>query len=120
MFDSDFYATVLPDLIKSECAAEPGSVPVVELRLSDGTTLDVCHILALGPGWLAAACYSSDGPPAALTTEFVRHELVMRITVSMQGAPARHQLGFDVSRNSAARRIGPNAGPAPKRKRTGL
>lgn len=44
MFDQTFYATVLPDLVKAECAGQPGTVPVVELRLVDGTTLDVCHI----------------------------------------------------------------------------
>lgn len=106
MFDQTFYATFLPDLVKAECAVQPGTVPVVELRLVDGTTLDVCHIPYLGPGWLAAACYPAQAPSAALTTEFVRYDLVTRITVSLQESQTR-QLGFDLARNSAARSIEP-------------
>ena len=105
MFDANFYSTVLPDLVKAECAAGTSDVPVVEARLADGTTLDVCHIIFLGPDWLAAACYPSRGPSARLTTEFVRYDLVTRLTVSVQEAHTR-KLGFDLVRNSAAMRIG--------------
>ncbi len=82
MFDQTFYATVLPDLVKAECAVQPG--------------------------WLAAACYPPGGPTSRLTTEFVRYELVTRITVSVQEAQTRKP-GFDLVRNAAARRVAPQA-----------
>lgn len=105
MFDSDFYTEVLPQLVKTECAIGNSDVPVVELRLADGTMLDVCHILYLGPGWLAAACYPFGGPSSPLVTEFIRYDFVTRVTVSVQDTQKR-QLGFDLLKSGTARLIG--------------
>jgi len=106
MFDSDFYTAVLPDLIKDVCPAGLSDVPIVELRIADGTILDVCHILYLGPSWLAAACYPSLGPSSQMITEFVRYEFITRVTVSLQEIQTR-KLGFDLLKSSTARLIGP-------------
>jgi len=106
MFDSDFFTTV--DLVKADCAVQPEGVSVVELRLADGTILDVCHVLFLGPGWLAAACYPFHGPHSRLMTEFVCYEFVTRISVSVQQVQTR-RLGFDLQKSSSLRLIGPTA-----------
>jgi hypothetical protein len=49
MFDAEFYQAMLPDAVTQQCQMKPGHVPVVELHLADGTTLDLCHIVSLAP-----------------------------------------------------------------------
>jgi hypothetical protein len=44
MFDASSYAETLPNLVQSECQCQPDKTPVVELRLGEGGTLDVCHV----------------------------------------------------------------------------
>ena len=101
MFLADFYKAVLPDRIERECKRQPERIPVVQFRLSDGTTLDVCHIAYLGDAWLAVAFYPDSTTCDDMDYAFIPYEGVMRVTLSLRDKNTR-QIGFDIARSKAA------------------
>jgi hypothetical protein len=101
VFDSAFYQAMLPDAVKQQCQTVPGQVPVVELHLADGTTLDLCHIVALAPTWLAVVYFHNPAEGDEVEQAFLPYRLVQWITLSAHPSHVRH-IGFDVERSVAA------------------
>jgi hypothetical protein len=95
MFDAKFYAQTLPDLVRSECRRQPDKTPVVELRLGDGSTLDVCHVAQLAERWLAVTFFRDVENCDDMDVSFLPYELVARITVSLHLKQSR-KLGFSI------------------------
>jgi len=93
VFDATFYQAVLPDRAAKECAGRPDHVPVVELRLGDGTVLDLCHVLALSERWLSVAFFRDSETCEDMDVAFLPYELVVRVTVSLHH-PSRRKFGF--------------------------
>jgi hypothetical protein len=112
MFDAPFYLAVLPDAVRQQCQVNPEHVPVVELHLGDGTTLDLCHIVPLAPTWLAVAFFRSPGESDEVEQALLPYPLVQWITLSVRPLRVRH-IGFDVDRSMAATQVAPVAQEAP-------
>jgi hypothetical protein len=110
MFDGRFYQAVLPDAVKQQCQMNPGHVPVVELHLADGTTLDLCHIVAFGPTWFAVAYFRNPAEGDEVEQALLPYPLVQWITLSAHPPQVRH-IGFDVERSVAATQLEPVAPP---------
>ena len=100
MFGPEFYRTVLPDRIRQECAARPGQVPVVQLKLGDGAALDVCHIIHLADRWLAVAYFRDTERCEEMDIAFLAYEFVTRVTFSLHDPRAR-RLGFRIAEPEA-------------------
>jgi len=92
MFDAQFYATALPQLVVDACAGRSDCTPVVQLHLADGTIFEVCDVLQLAEGWLGFA-YHRDGTCTGNDFAFLPHAVVARASVSLHPAAAR-KLGF--------------------------
>lgn len=58
-------------------------MPVVELHLADGTTLDLCHIPTLTAPRLAVQVYRDRETCEDMDLTFIPYGLIMRVTVSM-------------------------------------
>ena len=124
-FGPDFFATVLHERVRAVCAAAPAAVPGVLLHLADGNTLDLCHVIALEPAWLAALIFRNREVCADMDTVFIPYGLIGRVTVTLEHSRAR-EMGFRVavpapvargartSPDAAAARalVGPTASPA--------
>jgi len=108
MFDGQFYQAMLPDAVKQQCQMNPGHVPVVELHLGDGITLDLCHIVALAPMWFAVAYFRNPTEGDEVEQAFLPYPLVQWISLSAHPPHVRH-IGFDVERSVAATQLGPVA-----------
>jgi hypothetical protein len=93
VFDADFYRSVLQQLVSRE-SADREAVPVVELRLSDGTVLDVCQIMRLDERWMALSYYRDPGDCRDQDVAFVPYGAVARIHLSIH-PPGRRTLGFN-------------------------
>ncbi len=100
MFDSQFYATALSNLVRGVCAGRSDCTPVVQLHLADGTVLDICDVLQLSDGWLGLA-YHRDGTCTGSDFAFLPHAVVTRVSVSLQPAQDR-KLGFRHGQAQAA------------------
>jgi hypothetical protein len=101
VFDGPFYEVVLTDMVERQCQANPGHVPVVELHLGDGTTLDLCHIVSLGPTWFAVAYFRNPAASDEVEQAFLPYPLVQWITLSTH-PPHVRRIGFDVAMSAAA------------------
>jgi hypothetical protein len=93
MFDRQFFATVLPDHVRSTVAANPGMVPVIELVLGDRTVLDLCHIVRLHDAWLAVAYFCQDDAYDDVDIAFVPYQTVVRVNLTLRDASER-RIGF--------------------------
>lgn len=112
MFDARFYQTVLPETVQQRCDAQPEHVPVVELHLPDGTTLDLCCIATLADTWLSVIYFRDLAQGDAVDQAFLPYPLVQWVTVSVHPPHARH-IGFDVARSAAAALVIPSAATTP-------
>ena len=101
-FGPRFFATQLRAFIRDRCPDQRDALPQLEIHLVDGQALDVCHVVALAPAWIAMAVYEGSSVRGArkMRTEIVPYAMIARITVSADREPGG-QLGFDVNRAPA-------------------
>jgi hypothetical protein len=99
VFDATFYKETLPERITRDCEGHPGDTPVVNLHLSNGTVLDLCHVVRLADMWLAVAHFRDSKTCADMDIAFVPYELVIMVTVSMY-RPEVRAMGFSLKQGS--------------------
>ena len=99
-FDARFYQNVLPDRVTKTCESNPQQVPAVTLCLSDGSRLDMCHVVSLDDTWLLVACFRDAATCDDMDLVFLPYGLVARVTVSLHH-PQTRKLGFDAARSEA-------------------
>lgn len=99
-FGRDFFATVFADRVRAMCEGDPDRVPVVQLDLADGSTLDLCHIEALSSSWMAVMAYRDQATCETMDLLFVPYALVLKVRVSAEQT-AERRVGFQLHRPSA-------------------
>lgn len=94
-----FFMSQLRGFIRDRCPDSQNALPELELHLADGQALDVCHVVAISPWWIALAVYepSPSRGTRQMRTEFVPYGMIARITLALDRGAAG-QLGFDVNR----------------------
>jgi hypothetical protein len=90
-FGPAFFLTHLRAFVRDRCPDRSEGLPVVELHLETGETLDVCHVIGLANSWAALAVREGGG--GAMRTELVPYRTIHRVTVRA-GAPGPH-IGFE-------------------------
>mgnify|MGYP003578027106 CR=1 FL=1 len=96
MFDRQFFSTILPEHVRAEAAANPGKVPIIELYLTSGAVLDLCHVVRLAETWVAVAhfCHEDDFDDADLA--FLPYGTIARVELTMHDENER-QIGFSMT-----------------------
>lgn len=94
-FGPSFFRTVLKDRVRERCTGREEIVPVVQLRLADGTTFDVCHIPTLKRRWFAVEVFQDAENSEDVDLVFIPYETVTRVTISERSQRER-PLGFRV------------------------
>ena len=95
MLGPSFYASVLAERVISECHGDPRNVPVVNLHLANGRTLDVCHIMHLAERWFGVQYFRETETCADMDVAFLPYDLVVLVTVSVHRSEER-RIGFNV------------------------
>jgi hypothetical protein len=97
-FGPRFFTTQLRAFISDRCPGPGAVLPELEIHLADGQALDVCHVVALAPAWIAIAVYEPSTVRGArkMRTEIVPYAMIARVTISRDRASGG-QLGFDVN-----------------------
>ena len=95
-FGPAFFATILADRVRAACEGQPEHVPVVELQLADGLTLDLCHVPGIEPQWLAVQAYRDRETCEEMDLVFVPYALITRVTLSMWH-PDQRPIGFQLT-----------------------
>ncbi|MFN7970903.1 MAG: hypothetical protein U0166_00880 [Acidobacteriota bacterium] len=82
-FGPAFFLGQLAALARDRCPDPAEKLPCVQLHLGDGDVLDVCHVIGLGPAWLALAVYDGDASsrPRPMRTELVPYQAIVRVTI---------------------------------------
>ena len=94
----EFFLGHLAAFVRDRCPDPAEGLPVVEVHLADGETLDLCHIIGATPRWVALAVNEAERATSAprMRTEIVPYETVLRVTIrTVRPGAAAH--GFDVS-----------------------
>ncbi|MBI2872554.1 MAG: hypothetical protein HYY00_05100 [Chloroflexi bacterium] len=107
-FDASFYRQVLPERVARECQGHPESVPVVNLHLANGRTLDLCHIIHLADTWFAVQYFRDTETCDDMDIAFLPYELVATVTVSLHHAGSR-RIGFRLGERPVPADVGVSA-----------
>lgn len=95
-FGPGFFLGQLRGFARDRCPDPAEGLPVVRIHLATGDVLDLCHVVGLGPAFVALAVRSGREEGAPMHTELVPYQLIAR--VSFDGPAGRGQVGFDVGR----------------------
>jgi hypothetical protein len=96
MFDRLFFSTILPEHVRTEVAANPGKVPVIELYLAGGAVLDLCHVVRLADTWVAVAHFCRDDDFDDADIAFLPYGTIARVELAMRDEKER-QIGFSMT-----------------------
>lgn len=83
----------LAAFVRDRCPNPKEALPRVELRLHDGTALDVCHVIGVGPRWVAIAAHDPEAK-GRMQTVLVPYEAIVRVTIRAAAADGR-AVGFE-------------------------
>lgn len=101
-FGPQFFLAHLAAFVRERCPDPAERLPHVELWLAGGETVTLCHVIAVGPRWVAVAARvrGAHGDAMEMRTELIPYELIGRVTIS--GGPARGRgIGFEQTRPPA-------------------
>lgn len=91
-FGPAFFLSQLVQLVRDSCPAPSEGLPRVLVHVAGGDVLDVCHVIAIAPRWVALAVFDEED---RMVTEFVPYPLITRLSVCAPRAKAgERKLGF--------------------------
>ncbi len=96
MFDRLFFASVLPEHVRSEITSNPGKVPIIELHLMNGSTLDLCHVVRLSDTWVAVAHFCRDDAFDDTDIAFLPYGTIIRVSLTLRD-PKEREIGFSMT-----------------------
>ncbi|HYI13969.1 MAG TPA: hypothetical protein VEX37_01155 [Thermomicrobiales bacterium] len=97
MFDRLFFSTILPEHVRAEVAANPGKVPIIELYLTGGAVLDLCHVVRLADTWVAVAHFCREDVFDDADIAFLPYGTIMRVALTMRDK-AEREIGFSMTK----------------------
>lgn len=81
-FGPSFFLGHLARFVRDHCPDREENLPLVQLRLADGETLDVCHIIGVSPRWVMLAVSDPPSHHDGMAIELVPYELIRRVCIS--------------------------------------
>ncbi len=105
-FGPGFFLGQLRAFARDRCPDPAEGLPAVQIHLATGEVLDLCHVVGLGPAFVALAVVEGEGERRRMRTELVPYQLVVRVSIHPPGV--RGHVGFDVDH---APRVLEPAGP---------
>ncbi len=96
MFDRLFFGTILPEHVRTEAAANPGKVPIIELYLVGGAVLDLCHVVRLADTWVAVAHFCREDVFDDTDIAFLPYGTITRVSLTMRDKKER-EIGFSTT-----------------------
>ncbi|MBL8880899.1 MAG: hypothetical protein JNG88_17435 [Phycisphaerales bacterium] len=96
VFGPVFFLTQLRGFVRDRCPDAAEMMPVVELHLHSGESLDICHVIGVAARCVALAVYEEDesNGSRAMRTELVPYESIIRVTIRTV-RPTTPHMGFN-------------------------
>ena len=92
-FGPSFFLGHLGRFVRDRCPDPKENLPVVQVRLADGETLDVCHIIGVSPRWAMLAVRDAASTRDGMAIELVPYEQIRRVGISNRRAESG-SIGF--------------------------
>jgi len=99
-FGPSFFLGHLGRFVRDHCPVPEESLPMVQLRLADGQTLDLCHIIGVSPRWVMLAVRDAASRQEDMAIELVPFEMIHGVRIRTRHA-AGTSVGFAQSRAPA-------------------
>lgn len=112
VFGPVFFLTQLRGFVRDRCPDAAEIMPVVELHLHSGESLDICHVIGIAPRCGALAVYEEDESTGsrAMRTELVPYESIVRVTIRTVRPTSPH-MGFNRAHTPTVMQHGPRMTP---------
>jgi hypothetical protein len=98
-FGPSFFLSQLARFVRDRCPDPQEHLPVVQVHLADGESLDVCHIIGVSPRWVMLAVRDTVSHRDGMAIELVPYELIRRICIRTRRAAAGASVGFQQMRS---------------------
>jgi hypothetical protein len=99
-FGPSFFLGHLGRFVRDHCPDPKENLPSVQVRLADGETLDLCHIIGVSPRWVMLAVRDAAGHQDGMAIELVPFEIIRSVRIRTRYAE-RGSVGFAQSRAPA-------------------
>lgn len=92
-FGPSFFLGHLGRFVRDRCPDPKENLPLVEVRLADGETLEICHIIGVSPQWVMLAVRDPANHRDGMAVELVPYAMIrhVRIGTRRTGGPS---MGF--------------------------
>jgi hypothetical protein len=97
-FGPSFFLGHLGRFVRDRCPDRTENLPTVELRLVDGETLDVCHIIGVSPRWVMLAVRDAASHREEMALKLVPYETIQRVGISARRVEGS-SIGFSQARS---------------------
>ena len=94
-FGPSFFLGHLGRFVRDHCPDSTENLPVVQLRLADGETLNICHIIGVSPRWVMLAVRDAETHKDDMAIELVPFALIRSVSIrTRKAATTSTSLGF--------------------------
>ena len=80
-FGPSFFLGHLGRFVRDHCPDPEENLPTVQIRLADGTTLDLCHTIGVSPHWVVFAVRDAATRHEGMAIEIVPFELIRSVAI---------------------------------------
>ena len=85
-FGPSFFLGDLGRFVRDRCPDAAERLPVVQIRLADGETLALCHIMGVAPRWVMLAVHDGASHGDGMAVELVPYEMIRRVHIGTRRA----------------------------------
>ena len=85
-FGPSFFLGDLGRFVRDRCPDAAEQLPVVQIRLADGETLALCHIMGVSPRWVMLAVHDAASHGDAMAVELAPYEIIRRVYIGTRRA----------------------------------
>lgn len=97
-FGPSFFLGHLARFVRDRCPDAAEHLPVVQIRLADGETLTLCHIMGVSPRWVMLAVRDPASHDDGMAVELVPFEVIRRVSITIRRAESG-AVGFAQTRS---------------------
>ena len=99
-FGPSFFLGHLGRFVRDHCPDPEEHLPLVQIRLADGETLDLCHIIGVSPRWVVLAVRDIASHRNEMAVEIASFDMIRGVRISAR-PPESGAVGFAQSRPPA-------------------
>lgn len=92
-FGPSFFLGHLGRFVRDRCPEAKENLPMVQIHLAGGETLDVCHIIGVSPRWVMLAVRDPTNHRDGMAVELVPFEIIRRVAIATR-RPEGAYIGF--------------------------